>query len=92
MRLDKFLKVTQLIKRRTVAAETASEGSIKIDGRPAKPSADVKRGNTIEIDMWNYYKKIQILDIPEKNSIPKNQLENFIKVDEYRPKNNEEDF
>lgn len=92
MRLDKFLKVTQLIKRRTVAAETACEGSVKINSRLAKPSADVKRGDTIEIDMWNYYKKIEILGIPEKNSIPKNQLENFIKVTEYRPKNSEEDF
>lgn len=57
MRLDKFLKTAQVIKRRTVANEASEEGFIKVNGRQAKPSCNIKQGDIIEIDMWNYYKK-----------------------------------
>lgn len=87
MRLDKFLKVTALIKRRTVANETASEGFIKLNGKNAKPAATVKNGDIIEIDMWNAYKKIEILQTPEKNTLPKSELDKYIKVLEYKAKN-----
>ena len=63
MRLDKFLKTAQVIKRRTVANEASDEGFIKVNGRQAKPSCNIKQGDIIEIDMWNYYKKIEVLDI-----------------------------
>ena len=49
MRLDKFLKVTQIIKRRTVANEAADNGRIKANGRVVKPSYEVKVGDVIEI-------------------------------------------
>jgi ribosomal 50S subunit-recycling heat shock protein len=83
MRLDRFLKLTQLIKRRTVAKETADEGVISINGRRAKPSAELNVGDIIEIDMWNFYKKIEVLQIPKAGSIPKVQIDNYIKVLQY---------
>lgn len=86
MRLDKFLKTAQLIKRRTVANEAADEGFIKVNSRDAKPSYQLKNGDIIEIDMWNYYKKIEVLNVPEKNTISKKDIDNYIKVIEYKTK------
>lgn len=86
MRLDKFLKTVQLIKRRTVANEASDEGFIKVNGRQAKPSCNIKQGDIIEIDMWNYYKKVEVLQDMEKNSIPKKDVDKFIKVLEYKTK------
>ncbi len=86
MRLDKFLKTAQLIKRRTVANEAADEGFILVNGRQSKPSYNLKEHDIIEIDMWNYYKKIEVILVPEKNSIPKKDIEKYIKVLEYKTK------
>lgn len=49
MRLDKYLKISRLIKRRTVANEAATAGRVTINGKIAKPSADVKPGDVLEI-------------------------------------------
>lgn len=55
MRVDKFLKVSRLIKRRTVAKEASNEAKIMVNGKVAKPSTDLKEGDIVEI---NYYKSI----------------------------------
>lgn len=86
MRLDKFLKVTQLIKRRTMANEAADEGFIKVNGNQAKPALKIKVGDILEIDMWNYYKKIKVNDLPSRNSIPKADLDKYIETIEYKTK------
>lgn len=90
MRLDKFLKTSQVIKRRTVANEAADEGFIKVNGRDAKPALKLKPGDILEIDMWNYYKKLKVLALPERGSIPKAELDKYIETVEYRPKSGEE--
>ena len=86
MRLDKFLKLTQLIKRRTVAKESADEGVVLLNSKSAKPSADVKPGDKIEIDMWNYYKAVEVLKVPVSNSLPKAKIEEYIKVTDHKVK------
>ena len=53
MRLDKFLKVSRIIKRRTVANEACSGGRVSINGKVAKPAADVKEGDELEIRFGN---------------------------------------
>ena len=65
MRLDKFLKVTKIIKRRTVANEAADNGRISVNGRTAKPSYEVKVGDIIEIRFGNSISKFEILEIPK---------------------------
>lgn len=85
MRLDKFLKTAQLIKRRTAANEAADEGFIKVNGIDSKPALQLKAGDIIEIDMWNYYKKIEVIMVPE-NNIPKKDIDKYIKVLEYKAK------
>lgn len=65
MRLDKFLKVSRLIKRRTVANEACDAGRVLVNGRTAKASADVKVGDVIEIQFGTNSVKAEVLDIQE---------------------------
>jgi ribosomal 50S subunit-recycling heat shock protein len=83
MRLDKFLKVSRIIKRRTVASEAAKNDKILVNGRLAKPSYELKAGDIITI---NYYKKT--MEVRVKQLIPSTKKEDadamfeVIKVEE----------
>ena len=65
MRLDKFLKVSRLIKRRTVANEACDAGRVMVNGKPAKASVNVKVGDEIEILFWQKAVKVRVLDIQD---------------------------
>lgn len=65
MRLDKFLKVSRLIKRRTVANEACDAGRILVNGKVAKASLSVKGGDVIEIGFGNKQVKVEVLDVQE---------------------------
>lgn len=64
MRLDKFLKVSRIIKRRTVANEAADGGRISVNGRVVKPSYEVKAGDIVEIKFGDKISKFKIVAIP----------------------------
>ena len=65
MRLDKYLKVSRLIKRRTVANEACDAGRVSVNGRQAKASVEVKVGDIIEIGFGNKLVKVEVLDVAE---------------------------
>ena len=65
MRLDKFLKVSRLIKRRTVANEACDNGRISVNGRVVKASYDVKVGDKIEISMGTRTVAVEVLQVAE---------------------------
>lgn len=65
LRLDKYLKVSRLIKRRTVANEAADAGRVLLNGKEAKPSANVKVGDIIEIVFGNKTVKVEVLAIAD---------------------------
>ena len=65
MRLDKYLKVSRIIKRRTVAKEACESGRVSINGKVAKPSNDIKEGDIIEITFANRKLKAKIVNISE---------------------------
>ena len=65
MRLDKYLKVSRLIKRRTVANEACDAGRVMINGKPAKASAAVKAGDVLEIQLGTRTVKAEILNVQE---------------------------
>jgi len=67
MRLDKFLKVSRLIKRRTVANEVSDMGRVLINGNPAKPAKQIKENDIITIEYANRTIKAQILKVPTTN-------------------------
>lgn len=65
MRLDKYLKVTRLIKRRTVANEACDAEKVIVNGKPARASYDVKVGDIIEINMGTKSLKAEVLNVSE---------------------------
>ncbi len=65
MRLDKYLKVTRLIKRRTVANDACDAEKIVVNGKVARASYDVKVGDIIEINMGNKPLKVKVLNVTE---------------------------
>ncbi len=65
MRLDKYLKVSRLIKRRSVANEACDAGRVLINDKPAKASANVKAGDILTIGFGNKEVKVEVLDVRE---------------------------
>lgn len=65
MRLDKWLKVSRLIKRRTVAQEACDGGRVTVNGRVAKPSTDVKVGDTVEVSFGAKKLRAEVLSVQE---------------------------
>lgn len=65
VRLDKFLKVSRLIKRRTVANEACDAGRVMVNGKPAKASVKVKVHDVIEISFGNKTVKVEVLDLQD---------------------------
>ena len=65
MRLDKFLKVSRLIKRRTIANEACDAGRVLVNDKPAKASLNVQAGDMIEIQFGAKAVKVEVLDVQE---------------------------
>ena len=77
LRLDKFLKVTRVIKRRTIANEVADKGRVKVNGKTVKPSYEVKIGDVVEIAFGDIVSKFEITHIP---TVMKKDMPECIKV------------
>lgn len=77
MRIDKFLKMATVIKRRTVENEAADGGRISVNGKTVKPSYEVKVGDVIEIRFGDKISKFEVLKIPQRQSEP---IETLIKM------------
>ena len=77
MRLDKFLKVSRVIKRRTVSNEIAAKGRVKINDKIVKPSYEVKVGDIVEIQFGENVSRFEIIQIPKNQS---NKTDEVIKL------------
>ena len=78
MRLDKFLKVSRLIKRRTVANEACSLGRVTVNGKIAKPAADVKEGDIITVRLGAKKLTAEILAVRE--TVRKEDADNMYRI------------
>ena len=78
MRLDKFLKVSRIIKRRSVAKEIADQGRILINNRPAKSSSQVVAGDTLTTKFGNKTETVKVNQIVETTK--KSEAENMYKI------------
>ena len=78
MRLDKYLKVSRIIKRRTVANKACDAGRVTINGRPAKASYDVKVGDILEIQFGNKPVKVEVTDV--KETVKKDEAKEMYKT------------
>ena len=65
MRLDKYLKVSRLIKRRTVANDACDAGKVLVNGKPARASYDVKVNDVIHLDLGVRQMQVQVIDVQE---------------------------
>ena len=73
MRIDKFLKVSRIIKRRTIANEAADNGRISVNGKVVKPSYDI-----VEIKFGNQISKFKITAIPTKQSVRTDEVAEMV--------------
>ena len=78
MRVDKFLKVSRILKRRTLAQDTANGGRIKINGKTVKPAHQIKVGDILEIGFNSGTVKVLIKDV--KETVKKEQVESLYEV------------
>ena len=78
MRIDKFLKVSRIIKRRTVANEACASGRVSIDERTAKPSSEVKPGDIISIRFGEHIGHYEVLAV--KDTVSKDQASDMYKI------------
>lgn len=78
MRIDKFLKVSRLIKRRTVANEACEQGRVKINDKVAKPGTEVKVGDIITIQFGDKSVKAEVLNISEH--VPKGDATGLYRI------------
>lgn len=69
MRLDKFLKISRVIKRRTLANEAADSGRVSVNGKTVKPSYEVKVGDVIEIKFGDKVSRFEVLQVPTSNKV-----------------------
>ena len=79
MRLDKFLKVSRLIKRRTVANEVSEMGRVFINGNPAKPAKQVKEDDVLEIEYASRTLKVRIVRVPS-GAVPAQEASSLYEV------------
>ena len=77
MRIDKFLKVSRIIKRRTVANEACDAGRVLVNDKPAKASVQVKAGDIVEIQFGSKNVKVEVLDV--KDTVRKEDAENLFR-------------
>lgn len=80
MRLDKYLKVTRLIKRRTIANEACDAEKVCVNGKPARASYDVKVGDIIEINMGTRPLKVKVLNVTE-HATKETAADNYVVVE-----------
>lgn len=78
MRLDKFLKVSRIIKRRTVAAEACSGGRVSLNVRVAKPAAEVKAGDLLSIRFGEHEGRYKVLQV--KETVKKEEADQLYEV------------
>ncbi|HBQ65213.1 MAG TPA: RNA-binding protein [Clostridiales bacterium] len=78
MRIDKFLKVSRVIKRRTVANTACNGGRVKINGKTAKPSAEIKPGDVVEISFGSGVTRFEVLAV--QDTLKKSEVKTLYRI------------
>ncbi len=86
MRLDKFLKLARIIKRRTIANKACDNDKVEVNGKIAKPSKKVKVGDTVTVTFGQNQYAMRITEIPTGN-VPKDKANNLFEIIEERHDN-----
>ncbi len=86
MRLDQFLKLARIVKRRSVAKELCDSGAVKVNGQTVKPSKEIKEGDVIEVDTLTRFLKVKVLKVPSGKNVSKKEAKELCLVLEDRKK------
>ena len=86
MRLDQFLKLARIVKRRSVAKELCDSGAVKLNGIPVKPSKEVKEGDVVEVDTLTRYLKVEVVKVPSNRNVSKKEARELYQVVEDKRK------
>ena len=86
LRLDQFLKLARIVKRRSVAKELCDSGAVRLNGSPVKPSKEVKEGDIIEIDTLTRFLKVKVVKVPSNKNVSKKEARELCQVIEDRKK------
>ncbi|MBM7855976.1 ribosomal 50S subunit-recycling heat shock protein [Desulfohalotomaculum tongense] len=78
MRLDKFLKVSRIVKRRPVAKEVCASGQVKLNNRVAKAGSEVKPGDVLEIELGRKMLKVRVLEV--KDTVPAKEAASLYEI------------
>jgi len=84
MRLDLFLKVTRILKQRTVAKQACDAGAVRLNGDVAKASAEVHTGDRLRVDLPAFLLEAEVLDVPRNTNVPRRDVERYLRIDEHR--------
>lgn len=79
MRLDKFLKVSRIIKRRPVAKTVIDNNKVKVNEKTAKAGLEIKVGDILEVEYFSRYIKAEVVEVP-KGNVGKDQAADLIKI------------
>ena len=79
MRLDKFLKVSRIIKRRPVAKTVIDNDKVKVNGKVAKAGLEIKEGDILEVEYFSRYIKTEVVEVP-KGNVGKDQAGELVKI------------
>jgi ribosomal 50S subunit-recycling heat shock protein len=80
MRLDLFLKLTRIIKQRTVAKQACDAGAVTVNGAAVKPGVAVQQGDRLFVDLPNFRLEAEILEVPQRGNVPKGQIERYVRI------------
>jgi len=86
LRIDQFLKVARIVKRRSVAKELCDSGAVRVNGQSTKPSREVKEGDIVEIDTLTRFLKVKVVKVPSKKNVSKKEARELCQVLEDRKK------
>ena len=86
LRLDQFLKLARVVKRRSIAKELCDSGAVKVNGQPAKPSRSVNVGDVVEVDTLTRYVKVEVLEIPVSKNVSKKEARGLVRFIEDKRK------
>jgi len=80
MRLDLFLKLTRIIKQRTLAKQACDSGAVTVNGATVKPGVAVQQGDRLRIDLPSYFVEAEVLEVPQRGNVPRGAIERYIRI------------
>ena len=80
MRLDQFLKLTRILKQRTLAKQACDAGSVTVNGEAAKPGTLLRVGDRLRVDIPAFELEAEVLEVPQTTNVPRKSVERYISI------------